>query len=180
MSIPNLISSGLFGDGGAAVLLPGDEHPRVNEAPLELVTWQSTFLPQTERVMGWDIVDTGFKVVLSPEVPDIVRRALPNAVQQVCQCAGIGRTDLSFVVAHPGGPKVLQAMEQVLDIALEALDLSWDSLARYGNMSSVSVRFVLERLIKDMPAPDALGLMPAMGPAFCAELSLLRCCDTRS
>ncbi|MCZ6872776.1 MAG: type III polyketide synthase [bacterium] len=174
LSIPNLISSGLFGDGGAAVLLLGDDHPRVSEAPLELTTWQSTFFPQTERVMGWDIVDSGFKVVLSPEVPDIVRRELPRAVQELCRSGGIRQTDLSFVVAHPGGPKVLQAMAQTLDLADDILQRSWESLARYGNMSSVSVLFVLDETLKHAPQPDALGLMVAMGPAFCAELSLLR------
>jgi alkylresorcinol/alkylpyrone synthase len=180
LSIPNLISSGLFGDGGAAVLLLGDDHPLVREAPLELVTWQSVFFPQTERVMGWDMVDTGFKVVLSPEVPDIVRRELPGAVQGVCQAAGIRHADLSFVAAHPGGPKVLQAMEQALDMAHGTLRLSWESLARYGNMSSVSVLFVLEHMLQDLPKPPALGLMIAMGPAFCAELAVLRCCGARS
>ena len=180
LSIPNLLSSGLFGDGGAAVLLLGDDHPLVGEAPLELVTWQSVFFPHTERVMGWDMVDTGFKVVLSPEVPDIVRRELPGAVQGVCRAAGIRQADLSFVAAHPGGPKVLQAMEQALDMMHGALHLSWESLARYGNMSSVSVLFVLEHILKDLPTPDALGLMIAMGPAFCAELALLRCRGSRS
>jgi alkylresorcinol/alkylpyrone synthase len=179
LSIPNLISSGLFGDGGAAVLLLGDDHPLVGEAPLELVTWQSAFFPQTERVMGWDIVDTGFKVVLSSEVPDIVRRELPGAVQRICQAAGLRPADLSFVAAHPGGPRVLQAMEQALHMADGALHLSWESLARHGNMSSVSVLFVLAHLLKDLPKPDALGLMVAMGPAFCAELGLLRCRGSR-
>ena len=117
-----------------------------------LWTWQSAFFPQTERVMGWDIVDTGFKVVLSPEVPDIVRRELPGAVQGVCQAAGIRHADLSFVAAHPGGPKVLQAMEQALDMH-GTLHLSWESLARYGNMSSVSVLFVLEHMLQDLPTP---------------------------
>lgn len=174
LSIPNLISSGLFGDGGAAVLLLGDDHPWVSEAPLELVAWQSAFFPQTERVMGWDIVDTGFRVVLSPEVPDIVTCELPSAVQGVCQAAGIRQADLSFVVAHPGGPKVLQAMEQALDVANDAFRLSWESLTRYGNMSSVSVLFVLDQTLKHVSKPDTLGLMIAMGPAFCAELSVLR------
>jgi alkylresorcinol/alkylpyrone synthase len=88
-------------------------------------------------------------------------------------------TDLSFVAAHPGGPKVLQAMEQALNMGHGALHLSWESLARYGNMSSVSVLFVLAHILKDLPGPDALGLMVAMGPAFCAELGLLRCRGSR-
>ena len=103
-----------------------------------------------------------------------MRRELPRAVQELCRSGGIRQTDLSFVVAHPGGPKVLQAMAQTLDLADDILQRSWESLARYGNMSSVSVLFVLDETLKHAPQPGALGLMVAMGPAFCAELSLLR------
>jgi len=175
LSIPNIIASGLFGDGGAAVLMLGDEHPLRHEAELELVAWQATFFPHTEHVMGWDVVDTGFQVVLSKDVPDIVTQHLPGAVQEVLQDAGLEGAQPTFFVAHPGGPKVLYAMEKALGLTQGELHQSWDSLARQGNMSSASVLFVLAQTLKQLPKDGRLGLMLAMGPAFCAELTLLRC-----
>ena len=175
LSVANIISSGLFGDGGATVLLLGDDHPLASEAPMELLVWQSAFFPQTERVMGWDIVDTGFKVVLSPDVPKIAASEIPRATKAVCQAAGVNPEDLAFVVAHPGGPKVLEAMEKALPFPAGAFQKTWDSLATHGNMSSVSVLFILAQTLEQLPQDGELGLMISMGPAFCAELGVLRC-----
>lgn len=173
LSIANIVASGLFGDGCAAVLMVGDEHPLAASAPLSWDHPRSVFFPDTERIMGWDVVDTGFQVVLSPEVPDLVQRELPAAVDGLLAEAKLSRTDLDFFVAHPGGPKVLKAMASALELPQEALQSSWDSLARYGNMSSTSVLFVLADLLSRPPPTGQRGLMAAMGPAFCAELNLL-------
>ena len=175
LSVANIISSGLFGDGGAAVLLLGDEHPLAGEAPMELCAWQSAFFPETERIMGWDIVDTGFKVVLSPDVPEIAEREIPAAAQKVCGAAGIEQEDLSFAVAHPGGPKVLEALEKTLPLPPGAFQKTWNSLAEHGNMSSASVLFVLAQTLDDLPQDGDHGLMVSLGPAFCAELGVMRC-----
>ncbi|BBM83207.1 type III polyketide synthase [Candidatus Uabimicrobium amorphum] len=176
LSIPNIISSGLFGDGGAAVLLVGDEHPLRESSPFEVCGWRSVFFPDTERIMGWDMVDSGFKIVLSSKVPDIVSNEMPRAVADFLQDYNTQKEQLEFYVAHPGGPKVLKAMEEALDLKPDDLKYSWDCLQKHGNMSSVSVLFVLEALLKSLPAKDSLGLMTAMGPAFCSELGLIRCC----
>lgn len=177
-SVPNMIASGLFGDGCAAVILLGDEHPLADRAPLTLCTWESTFFPHTEHAMGWDVVDSGFKVVLGASVPALVECELPTAVQSICRAAGIAPAELEYVIAHPGGPKVLEAMEKVFAVAGLApnvLKPSWENLARYGNMSSVSVLFELARTLADLPPRGARGLLIAMGPAFCAELGVLQC-----
>lgn len=175
LSIQNIISTGLFGDGGAAVLVVGDEHPLAKESPLELLSWQSAFFPETERVMGWDIVDSGFKVVLSKSVPEIVAEEMPKEVQELLQQSELGNKLLQFFIAHPGGPKVLESMEKVFSLEKGELKYSWESLASHGNMSSVSVLFVLAKTLENLPPRDSLGLISAMGPAFCAELGLLRC-----
>ena len=173
LSVANIIASGLFGDGCGVVLMVGDEHPLASTAGLAWSHPRSVFFPDTERIMGWDVVDSGFKVVLSPEVPNLVKAELPDAVAGLLTEAGLGRDGLDFYVAHPGGPKVLGAMQEALDLDPADLQASWDSLATYGNMSSTSVLFVLHELLKDRPPAGQRGLMAAMGPAFCAELNLL-------
>ncbi|MDF1663752.1 MAG: 3-oxoacyl-[acyl-carrier-protein] synthase III C-terminal domain-containing protein [Planctomycetota bacterium] len=174
VSIPNLIASGLFGDGCAAVLMVGDDHPLATTSPLRWINSRSAFFKDTERVMGWDIVDSGFKVVLSPEVPKLVEAELPDELNDFLQSEGYTRKDLAFIVAHPGGPKVLTAMQGALALDEKALEKSWKSLKELGNMSSSSVLFVLKDTLDQSELSGQLGVMVAMGPGFCAELSLLR------
>lgn len=165
----NLLSSGLFGDGAAAVLLLGDEHPKA--AGPRVVDSRSVFFPQTERTMGWDLTDGGFQVVLGPEVPDFARRELPPAVHGFLREHGLEPRDIAAWIAHPGGPRVMDAMEEGLGLPPEALRLSRRSLERVGNVSSASVLFVLEEALGE--ARGGWGVLLAMGPAFCAELVLL-------
>ncbi len=170
-SIANLISSGLFGDGAAAVVLAGAERglagPRVRAT-------RSIFYPDSERVMGWDISESGFQVVLSPEVPDVVRRFLRRDVDAFLSDLGLSVRDISSWVAHPGGPKVLEAMQEALELRDGELDVTWRSLREVGNLSSTSVLLVLqETMAEHRPPPGSLGLILALGPGFCSELVLL-------
>jgi len=170
-SIPNLISSGLFGDGAAAVVVVGSERraagPRIRAT-------RSIFYPDTERVMGWDISERGFQVVLSAEVPEVVRRYLRRDVDEFLRDQGLSRKEISSWVAHPGGPKVLIAMQEALELQPEALQMTWESLEKVGNLSSTSVLMVLQETMKSRcPEPGALGMLLAMGPGFCSELVLL-------
>jgi alkylresorcinol/alkylpyrone synthase len=170
LSIPNIIASGLFGDGAAAVILDGGARKR---GP-RVVATRSVFYPGTERVMGWDVVDTGFKVVLSPAVPQLVRERLRGDVDSFLAAHGLARKDLQHFVAHTGGPKVLEAFEEALEIPRSKLQRSWDSLQQVGNLSSASVLFVLSDLLASGEArPGDKGLLVAMGPGFCSELVLL-------
>jgi alkylresorcinol/alkylpyrone synthase len=155
-------------------LLVGDEHPLARKAPLRIEEGRSSFFPHTERVMGWDVVDSGFKVVLDSKVPQVVLDHFPQAVEGLLQDHGLQKKDLRFFIAHPGGPKVLMAMEQSLNLETGELKLSWESLKTHGNMSSASVLFVLKESLKSLPPKGSWGLMASMGPAFCAEISLLR------
>ncbi len=172
VSVANIISSGLFGDGAAALLMEGGELP--GDGP-EVVATASVFYPDTERVMGWNFVDTGFKVVLSATVPDVVREHVRGDVDNFLRAHGLSRSDITHWVAHTGGPKVLKAFEESLELPPAALERSWRSLREVGNLSSASVLFVLSELMASGDArPGDLGLMMAMGPGFCAELVLLR------
>jgi len=174
VSIANVIASGLFGDGAAAMVLSGADRPPSRAAPRVLAT-RSIFYPDTERIMGWDVVEGGFKVVLSAKVPGLVTEHVRSDVDGFLDSQGLARADIRHWVAHTGGPKVLQAFETALELPPEALRRSWDSLRRTGNLSSASVLFVLSELLAANEArPGDLGMLMAMGPGFCAELVLLR------
>jgi alkylresorcinol/alkylpyrone synthase len=172
LSIPNLIASGLFGDGAAAAVLVGGSRSEVGPS---VVSTRSVFYPDTERIMGWDITDRGFQIVLSAEVPEMVRRHLPRDVDSFLAEHDLVRSDVGVWVSHPGGPRVLEAMQEALELPEGALDLSWKTLREVGNLSSTSVLLVLEEIMTETaPDPGTWGLMVAMGPGFCSELVLLR------
>jgi alkylresorcinol/alkylpyrone synthase len=176
-SVANLISTGLFGDGCAAVVLAGDEAvlPKAPVAKPQIVATRSTFYRHTEHIMGWDIRDTGFRIVLSPDVPKVVLENLKGDVDSFLAGQGIGLKDIVSWIFHSGGPKVLEATEKALSLPPEALALSWKSLAEVGNLSAASVLCVLEDTLKNHAgAPGSYSMLAAMGPAFCLELVLLR------
>jgi len=171
-SVANLISVGLFGDGAAAAVVVGERH---RAAGPRIVDTRSVFYPDTENVMGWDIGAHGFRIVLSAEVPDVARDRLPQDVDAFLASHGLRRSDIRRWIAHPGGPKVLQGLQDGLGLPQSELQASWDCLARAGNLSSASVLMILEQNLKAHPgAPGDLGVMLAMGPGFCSELLLLR------
>jgi alkylresorcinol/alkylpyrone synthase len=167
----HVISTGLFGDGAAAAVLVGAQR---EAAGPRILASRSVFYPDTERVMGWDIGERGFSLVLSPDVPAIARERLGPDVDDFLSEQGLTRSAIAFWACHPGGPKVLEAAGESLGVSREDLGLSWDSLRRVGNLSSASVLHVLERTLAERPpARGSKGLLLAMGPGFCSELVLL-------
>jgi len=175
LSIPNLISTGLFGDGAACAVVVGADHPAARQArgPRVLAT-RSVFYPDTERVMGWDISEKGFKVVLSADVPRMVADHLRGDLDAFLGEQGLDLADIGSWVCHPGGPKVLEAFESCLELHDGQLQATWDHLAQVGNLSSTSVLMCLRDTLRDhRPAPGTLGLILAMGPAFCSEMVLV-------
>jgi alkylresorcinol/alkylpyrone synthase len=202
-SIANLISTGLFGDGCAAVVLAGAEAKLPGSDPASsaesvsgqalssfaagagsasasalgprILATQSTFYRHTEHIMGWDIRDTGFRIVLSPDVPKVVLENLRGDVDRFLTAQNLTLADIGSWIFHSGGPKVLEATEKALDLPKDALALSWKSLAEVGNLSAASVLCVLEDTLKNHPGkPGSYSILAAMGPAFCLELVLLR------
>jgi alkylresorcinol/alkylpyrone synthase len=174
-SIANLISGGLFGDGAAAVVLVGAEHPLAKRRHTRVVDSMSRLFPDTERVMGWDIVDSGFKIVLGREVPLIAREAVPELVDALLGRHGLGRDAISSWIAHPGGPAVMEGMRVGLGLAPEQLEATRRSLEQIGNLSSASVLFLLDEFMRASRPRGSNALMLAMGPGFSAEGVLLRC-----
>lgn len=175
LSVANMISAGLFGDGAAAVVIAGEncDAIKASRGPRILAT-RSVFYPETEEMMGWTISEKGFRIVLSPEVPELIQRQLGNDVDSFLAALGRDRSEVGSWVLHTGGPKVLQATASALGLKNGQLDASWDCLRRVGNLSSASVLVVLEDVMKNRrPAPGTLGLLAAMGPGFCSELVAL-------
>lgn len=179
VSVANLVSTGLFGDGCAAVLMVGDEHPLAVNAPLHVMGSESIFFPNSENVMGWDVSEKGLSIILNKNVPDVVREQMAGPLYEFLKKHSLERKDIASIFAHPGGPKVLLAMEEVLDLPQGGLQHSWSSLNELGNMSSVSVLDIFKRHLNDYynngkDLKGSLGLSLAMGPAFSAEIGLLK------
>ncbi|MFC5729837.1 MULTISPECIES: type III polyketide synthase [Nocardioides] len=179
-SMPNLVASGLFGDGAAAVVAVGAHRVReIRGAPVvpqpEVLDARSRLYPDSERTMGWDVGTSGLKIVLDGNVPVLVERHVGEDVRAFLHDHGLTQDDIEWYVAHPGGPKVLEALQKTLGLDRDALQVTWDSLAAIGNLSSASVLHVLaDTLTERPPRPGSYGLMLAMGPGFCSELVLLR------
>jgi len=158
------VSTALFGDGAAGVLLRNTTDgagggPRI----LAVGEW---CWPQTEHIMGWDIKDDGFGVVLSPELPALLRRALAPALHDFLDRHGFRLSDFNGFLFHPGGRKLLETMQDVLGLAPERFEHSWEVLRRYGNMSSATALFVLERALQ--AGAHGPHLLAAFGPGFSA------------
>src|ERR687886_2767858 len=169
VSKSNLVAASLFADGAAAVLLGAGEGP-------EVLGSHSTTWPGTEDVMGWDLVESGLKVRFARSVPQIVRSRTRATVEEACKMHDLAPEDIQHLVVHPGGVKVLEAYEEALGLEPGTLVLSREILREYGNMSSASVLFVLERFLESYPAGSGeYGSISALGPGFSAEHVLFRC-----
>jgi len=169
-SIANLVASSLFGDGAAALIATGADRAPIGP---KLVATRSRTYPDTEDVLGWNIGTDGFKIVLSVEIATVVEKYLGEDVRNFLGDHGLTTADISRWVLHAAGPKVIDAVENALDLPAEAFDLTRKSLRDNGNLSSVSVLDILQDTMTDPPSPGSFGLMIAMGPGFSAELVLL-------
>ena len=174
-SMANLVASGLFGDGAAAVVAVGaDRADRLGTAGPRVLATRSHLYPDTQGVMGWHIGSSGFGIVLTAEVPDLVHRYLGQDIRDMLAEHGLTVPDVGAWVSHPGGPKIIEAIEDELGVP-GALEMTWRSLAAVGNLSSASVLHVLRDTLRDRPPPaGSPGMLMAMGPGFSAELVLLR------
>lgn len=167
LSKQNLVAASLFSDGAAAIVVRGsDAGPGV----LELLQSFAQLIPRSREMMGWDVVDNGFKVVFSTRVPQVIGELMPH----VLGALGLdGKLD-DFVL-HPGGRRILEAYCTVLGKNPEAFQSSYDVLRRFGNMSSATVLFVLADRIANCPGHrGAESLLAAFGPGFSAEATRLR------
>ena len=172
VSPANLISTGLFGDGAAAVIVAGRDCP---QSGIEIVDTCPTFYPDTEDVMGWAISEKGFRIVLSPSVPEVIAANVGRDLDFLLARNQLTRADIQSWILHTGGPKILRGTQQALGITEVDLAASWACLRRMGNLSSTSVLIVLEEtMLNRRPPAGTWSILGAMGPGFCSELLLLK------
>lgn len=173
-SVANLVASSLFGDGAAAVVTKGAERTGTASTGPRVLATRSRIYPNTEEVMGWRIGSDGFRIVLSVDVATVTEKYLGGDVRRFLADHDLTTDDITTWVCHPGGPRVIEAVENILQLPDDALTHTRNSLRDNGNLSSVSVLDVLRATMTDPPPPGSLGMMIAMGPAFCSELVLLQ------
>ena len=174
-SMANIVASGLFGDGAAAAIVVGSERAEILGLPgPDIVDTRSRVYPDTEGVLGWDIGGTGFRIVLTSSVPTVIDTNFAGDARGLLEAHGLGSAEVGAWVAHPGGPKVLESFARALDLEHGELALSWESLARVGNLSSSSVLHILADTMATEPAEGTVGMLFALGPGVSAELVLLR------
>ena len=175
LSLANLVASGLFGDGAAAVLMVGDDHPRARPGLPRVIDSQSQFFPETEHIMGWHVANSGFRVLLSADIAGLAESEVRPIMEAFLARHNLSIAAIDHWLVHPGGPRVIEALQKGLGLSSEALNLSWETLAEAGNISSASVLLILDKTMKRLqPKSGEFGVLMAMGPACCAELVLLQ------
>jgi alkylresorcinol/alkylpyrone synthase len=171
----NVVSIAIFGDGGAGLVLVGPEHPRAKSGGLlRLSDFESQFFPGTTHLMGFRLRNAGLQIVLDRELAPFVRRHVATAIESFLAPRGLERAGVGSWILHPGGRRIVEAMVESLGLAPQDLAATDAVLAEHGNMSSVTVLFVLEEMLRaHRPPSGTRGLMGAFGPGFGAELALL-------
>jgi alkylresorcinol/alkylpyrone synthase len=163
----NLVACALFGEGAAAALVTGDS---AGLGGLHLLATQSHFYPDSLGVMGWHVISRGLQVIFDKRIPDIVAANSAIELQTFLEQNGLTQHDVREYLYHPGGTKVVEAYEQAYGLAEQSMRYSRETLADYGNMSSVTILFVLERFLADQArARDGYAVLSALGPGFCSE-----------
>lgn len=167
-SADHIISSAIFGDGAGAAILVGPDHPRSASGQMQINGNYSTFFPNTEDFMGFDLEETGFHIFLSPRIPAFVKRTLVPEVQKFLE-----RVDTPTIqdwLVHPGGPKILDAIEDSLGIQRGSLVDSRLIFQNVGNLSSATIYFIISKFLSRTPADGREVGILAVGPGFQMEL----------
>jgi alkylresorcinol/alkylpyrone synthase len=177
-SATNVVSTALFGDGGAALVLVGDEHPRSRGCGLARLTAAgSIFFPGTTHLMGFHLRNQGLQIVLDRALAPFVRREVAAAVGTFLEASALSRQEVTRFVLHPGGRRIIEVMAERLCLSQDDLAATERVLAQHGNMSSVTVMFVLDEILRNGGVScGEKGLVAAFGPGFGAEFALLEFC----
>ena len=176
-SMANVVGTGIFGDGAAAVVMVGEEHPLAigardaGRAVPRVVASRSALYPDSAEMIGWRVGTHGFSLMLAAGVPALIDGNFAAGVDALLAAHGLQRSDVDEWIAHPGGPRILESFSAALDLAPGALASSWETMDRVGNLSSAAVLHVLAA-VGDRPA-STRALLFALGPGVTAELVLL-------
>jgi alkylresorcinol/alkylpyrone synthase len=173
-SLAMFVSSALFGDGAAGVVLRSSDDAKPSRSSSGLgrvIASGEHFWGETEYIMGWDVRNDGFGVVLSPDLPELMRNNFRQALDGFLDRKGLALEDFDGFLFHPGGAKVLEAVQELLSLERDRLAHSWNTLRDYGNMSSATALFVLESAIRS--GARGRHLLTAFGPGFSAYFAVL-------
>jgi alkylresorcinol/alkylpyrone synthase len=166
----NMVATALFGDGAAAAVITCRNAPGSESAP-RLGPWGEHTWPDSLDVMGWEVADDGLKVLFSRDIPTLVRDCLRPVVDAFLARNDIAMREIDEFVCHPGGAKVLDALEDCFELQRGALSHARDTLRDHGNMSAVTVLFVLRAALDERP--QGRRLMTTLGPGFTAGMMML-------
>lgn len=169
----NFIGASLFADGVAACLIVGDSHMNQADRKITFVDNQSKLYYDSLEIMGWDFTDSGFKVLFSSGIPNIIAKNVEADITSFLARSGVKISDIKSFIFHPGGKKVLDSYKEALKVEGDFLKTTREVMCDYGNMSSTTVLYVLERFFKG-GFESGYGLMASMGPGFSCEMILLK------
>lgn len=174
--ISNMIGTALFGDGVGAVLMVGEESPYIDnlkKIPPKIKQACSFTKQNTTEVMGWEVTNSGFEVIFSKHIPELTHTLWKDHINRFLIENKLKKENIDSYLAHPGGIKVLRAMEDALDLTKTQLKNSYDILRDHGNMSSATVFYVLYKWMKKKQAKKSKDILCALGPGFSSEILLL-------
>jgi alkylresorcinol/alkylpyrone synthase len=176
LSPANVISTAIFGDGGAGLVLVGPRHPRAEKAArARFLSFESQFFPGTSHLMGFRLRNSGLQIILDRELAPFVRREVAGAVEGFLKPRELTRKDIARFILHPGGRRIIDVMATALGLSPQDLAATETVMAEHGNMSSVTVLFVLEEILREhRPASGERGILGAFGPGFGAEFGLVQ------
>ncbi len=179
LSKSNFIATSLFSDGIAALLVTGENSKDLiqSDYTLKITSSKSKLYPDSEDVMGWEFIDAGFKVVFSKDIPNLVNTLIKDDIKGYLSDKDLSINTIKNFVIHPGGTKVINAYVESLSIPRHKLTNTSKTLEEYGNMSSVTVLYVLEKFLNN-GFEDGIGLMMSLGPGFSCEILLLEMQNT--
>ncbi|GER59455.1 type III polyketide synthase [Patiriisocius marinus] len=169
-SMTNVVSAAIFGDGAACVLLSSNKE----DSGAEILAEEMYHFYNATSLMGFKLVNTGLQMILDKEVPQTISNHFPNIVHPFLEKAGKTIAEVDHLIFHPGGKKIVQTVEELFGSLGKNIDDTKEVLRLYGNMSSATVLYVLERFMDRGVAPGELGLMLSFGPGFSAQRVLLK------
>jgi len=169
-SMANMVSAAIFGDGAACVLLSADE----NDPGPEIIGEEMYHFYNSEQLMGFHLSNTGLKMVLDVDVPENIAAHFPEIIHPFLKKHDLSLEDIDHLIFHPGGKKIIQVVEELFGNSGKNILDTKEILRQYGNMSSATVLYVLERFMDKQPKKGDLGLMLSFGPGFSAQRILLK------
>lgn len=170
VSMANVVSAAIFGDGAACALLSSDEN---DEGP-EILAEEMYHFYNAEQMMGFQLRNSGLQMVLDVHVPDTIEAHFPDIIHPFLEKNGYSIEDITHLIFHPGGKKIVQVVDSLFGGLGKNINDTKEVLRLYGNMSSATVMYVLERFLNGSPKQGDLGLMLSFGPGFSAQRILLK------